>query len=185
MQIVNATGNYQDWNVYKKSLIICDITDYFCKTFLNARQDRTVDQMRQAARSGKQNIVEGACAAAISRETEIKLTGVAKASLQELLEDYRDWLRQHNCPIWEKDDPRTLQTRNFCRNHSNSEDFMAKIHDRSPETICNIMIVQIHQLDYMLYCVLQRAEQHFLEEGGIKEKMSVARHAWRKTNLGY
>ena len=169
------SGKYEDWNVYKLSLIICDITDFFVKKYLAKYGDRTVDQMRQAARSGKQNIVEGACAAATSRETEIKLTNVAKASLKELLEDYKDYLRQHKLSLWDKDDPRILQVRYFSRKHHNPDDFIMRFEMRSDETICNIAITLLHQLDYMLYCVIERAKRIFLERGGVKEEMYRAR----------
>lgn len=173
------TGKYEDWNVYKLSLIIVDITDFFVGTYLDRYRDRTVDQMVQAARSGKQNIVEGSCAAATSRETEIKLTNVAKASLKELLEDYRDYLRHHGLAQWDKNDPRTLQVRQFSRNHDDPRDYLGRLQTRSPEAVCNIAITLLHQLDYMLYCVIERAKQRFLERGGIKEEMYRARLAAR------
>ena len=132
-----------------------------------------------AARSGKQNIVEGACAAATSRETEITLTNVAKASLKELLEDYRDYLRFHNLELWGKNDHRTLAVRRFARRHDDPKLYTAKCRERSPETVCNIAITLLHQLDYMLYCVIERAKRRFLEEGGIREEMSRARRRKR------
>lgn len=176
---LKPTGKYEDWNVYKLSLIVCDITDYFVKTYLPAYGDRTVDQMRMAARSGKQNIVEGSCAAATSRETEIKLTNVAKASLKELLEDYRDYLRQHDLQIWGKDDPRTLQVRQFSKTHDAPADYLGRLPERSVETVANIAITLLHQLDYLLYRVIERSKQDFLERGGIKEEMYAARIAAR------
>lgn len=181
-QFILQTGKYEDWNVYKLSLIIQDITDWFTKKFLASYGDRTVDQMRQAARSGKQNIVEGSCAAATSRETEIKLTNVAKASLKELLEDYRDYLRHHNLNLWSKDDPRVLQVRTFARSHSDPSEFISRLETRSAETVCNITITLLHQLDYMLYCVIERSKKRFLEYGGIKEEMYRARVNHRNTH---
>ena len=165
-EFIPQHGVYEDWNVYKLSLIILDITNYFANTYLR-RTDRTIGQMEQAARSGKQNIVEGACAAATSRETEIKLTNVAKASLKELLEDYRDY------------DSRTLAVRRFAKIHDSSQIYIDKCRERSPETICNIAITLLHQLDYMLYCVIERAKERFLEQGGIREEMSRARRRRR------
>lgn len=165
--------------MYKLSLIIVDITEYFVKTYLDKYGDRTVDQMRQAARSGKQNIVEGSCAASTSRETEIKLTNVAKASLKELLEDYRDYLRHNNLQIWDKNAPQTLQVRKFSKYHDRPEDYIDKLPERSAETVCNIAITLLHQLDYMLYRVIERAKKRFLEQGGIKEEMFRARLACR------
>lgn len=177
-KFLSPTGNYETWNVYLLSVIVLDITDYFVKTFLS-RGDRTVDQMRQAARSGKQNIVEGSCAAATSRETEIKLTNVAKASLKELLEDYKDYLRFNELQLWEKDDIRTIAVRRFAKNNTDSKVYVDKCKKRSPETICNIAITLLHQLDYLLYLVIERAKREFLEKGGIREEMYRARREWR------
>lgn len=179
---IPISGRYEDWNVYKLSLIIVDITDYFVKTYLEKYGDRTVDQMRQAARSGKQNIVEGSCAAATSRETEIKLTNVAKASLKELLEDYRDYLRHNKMSLWDKNSPQTMQVRRFSRTHDRPEDYLDRFPMRSAETICNIAITLLHQLDYLLYKVIERAKHRFIEQGGIKEEMYRARIAYRDHN---
>ena len=167
-EFIPQHGVYEDWNVYKLSLIILDITNYFANTYLR-RTDRTIGQMEQAARSGKQNIVEGACAAATSRETEIKLTNVAKASLKEF----------HNLELWDKNDSRTLAVRRFAKIHDSSQIYIDKCRERSPETICNIAITLLHQLDYMLYCVIERAKERFLEQGGIREEMSRARRRRR------
>src|SRR5205809_6279809 len=95
-------GNYQEMLSYQKAEVVYDLTFRFCQRFLT-KGDRTVDQMIQAARSGKQNIAEGSKAAATSKETEIKLTNVARASLEELLIDYRDFLRVRDLPLWDKD----------------------------------------------------------------------------------
>ena len=179
LDFIRLTGKYEDWNVYKLSLIIVDITDLFVKTYLDRYRDRTVDQMVQAARSCKQNIVEGSMAAATSRETEIKLTNVAKASLGELREDYRDYIRHNNLQLWGKDDIRTLQVRKFTKTHDNPEDYLPKLRQRSAEAFCNIALTLCHQLDYMLYCVIERAKSIFLEKGGIKEEMYRARIATR------
>ena len=95
-------GNYQELLSYQKAVVVYDLTFRFCKRFLK-NGDRTIDQMVQAARSGKQNIVEGSKASGTSKEMEIKLTNVARASLEELLEDYRDFLRVRDLAIWDKD----------------------------------------------------------------------------------
>ena len=105
-------GNYRNLIVYQKAECIYDITYYFAHTYL-AKGDRTIDQMIQAARSGKQNIVEGSMASGVSTETEMKLIGVARASFEELLEDYRDYLRTHNLCLWAKNDPRILTLRSL------------------------------------------------------------------------
>jgi four helix bundle suffix protein len=172
-------GNYEDWNVYQLSVIVSDITEMFIRKYLSYG-DRTVDQMRQASRSGKQNIVEGSCAATTSRETEIKLTNVAKASLKELLEDYKDHLRFNHMQLWDKDDARTVQVRRFAKTHHAPQEFVEKCENRSEETVCNIAITLLHQLDYLLYLVIERAKRDFLENGGIREEMSRARRNFRR-----
>ena len=132
-------GNYQDLASFKKATVIYDLTFYFAKRFL-LKGDRTIDQMVQAARSGKQNIAEGCAAAATSAETELKLINVARASMKELLVDYEDYLRVRNLQQWSFDDERTQKTREFCKKHESSEDFMHDIDQRSDEAIANITI---------------------------------------------
>lgn len=171
-------GDYRKLKVFQVTTIIYDITHYFAHHVF-AANDRTIDQMVQAARSGRQNIAEGSAAAMTSKETEIKLTNVAKASLQELLLDYEDFLRQHGLRQWQKDDSRSLQTRRYCRSHHDPLVYVEAIKKRSPETVANIAIVLIHQADYMLERLLNHQKQKFLEEGGIKEAMYRARKAKR------
>lgn len=173
-------GRYDNLIVYKKSECICDVTDFFCKTFMNRRNDRTVDQMVQAARSGKQNIVEGTAASATSKETEIKLLNVAKASHQELLEDYKDYLAHHNLELWRSGDKRYSHTRARCREHSDREYYLGILPDCSDEMICNIAITLIHQVDLMLRNLIEYHKQEFLEQGGIREEMARGRIAYRQ-----
>lgn len=149
-------------------------------TFLNSR-DRTVDQMIQAARSGKQNIAEGSSAGSTSKETEIKLTNVAKASLQELLLDYEDYLRVKGHELWDKNDKRAIMTRNTCRNHNDSAYYMEAIKIRKPSTIANIAIILIHQADVLLERLIERQKADFLESGGIREQMTRARLQYRNS----
>ena len=173
-QFLKISGDYTDWSVYKKSVIICDITELFIRRAMN-KSSRTVDQMRQAARSCKQNIVEGVSDHTISAEMCIKLIGVARGSVRELLEDYRDFLRQNEMEIWDKNDPRTMVTRNFCLKNTDVKIFTEKCKSRSDETVANIMITLIKQMDAMLAKVLRSIELDFIEKGGIKEAMSRAR----------
>lgn len=180
MGFIKLPGSYENWNVYKKSVIICDVTEVFINRAL-PHNSRTVDQMRQAARSCKQNIVEGCSDKAISSEMCIKLIGVAKGSVRELKEDYKDFLRQHQLETWAKNDSRTIQTRNYCKSHDDPKEFTQKCSERSNETLANIMITQISQLDYLLGKVLKKLEEEFLQEGGLKEAMS--KH--RKVHRGY
>lgn len=153
-------------------------TFYFAHRFLSGG-DRTIDQMIQAARSGKQNIAEGSAAASTSRETEIKLTNVAKASMQELLIDYEDYLRVRGLKRWEKDDPRYEQTRRFCSTHDSVSDYTCRIAERTDEVIANVAIILIYQLDYLLFRQIEAQKKAFLEQGGIREEMSRARRKQR------
>lgn len=100
-------GGCEQLKSFQMSEIVCDATVQFVKKYIN-KYSRTTDQMTQAARSGRQNITEGSMASAVSKETEIKLVGVARASLEELLLDYKDYRRQHGLTLWSKDSPMTL-----------------------------------------------------------------------------
>lgn len=175
---LKIAGDYSDWNVYRKSVIICDVTELFI-TRAMTRSSRTVDQMRQAARSCKQNIVEGISDSTVSAEMCMKLLGVARGSVRELMEDYGDFLRQNDLETWKPDDPRTITTRQYCRNHDDPKEFVEKCRMRSDETVANIMITQIRQIDAMLAKVLKKIEADFIASGGIREAMSNARRKHR------
>ncbi len=183
-QFLPQDGRYDDLIVYQKSGCICDITDYFCKTFMDGRKDRTVDQMVQAARSGKQNIVEGTAASATSKETEIKLLNVAKASHQELLEDYKDYLRHHNLPLWLPGNPHYSRTRRVCKAHNDSAYFMELMPRCNDEMIANLAITIICQVDLLLRNLIEYHKQEFLEHGGIREEMTRGRMAYRNSHTG-
>ena len=154
------TPSYKNLKSYEQAVTVCDLTVEFCKTYLNPKS-RTVDQMEQAARSGKQNIVEGCAASRHNPQTEIKLLGVARASFEELLEDYHDFLRQRGLEIWSKDDSRSLELRSipYKTDRSDKTDKTYKL-DRSdrtyksymgePEKIANAMITLINQTNYLL-----------------------------------
>lgn len=177
-QFLKISGNYEQWNVYRKSVIVCDVTEYFISNYLPIGS-RTIDQMRQAARSCKQNIVEGVSDGCVSMEMCIRLIGVARGSLRELREDYGDYLRQHDYSVWSADDERTARTRAYCLNHYDPRAFVGECMKRSPETVANIMLTQARQLDAMLAGVLKKLQREFLAEGGIKEAMTRARLASR------
>ncbi|MBR4676788.1 MAG: four helix bundle suffix domain-containing protein [Bacteroidales bacterium] len=171
-------GHYKHLRVYKVTEIIYDITYYFTQKYLS-RGDRTVDQMIQAARSGKQNIAEGNQASATSAETEIKLTNVAKASLEELLIDYEDYLRVRHIEQWGKLHPRYEPMRKYARSESIINDYNKYIVRMTDEEIANLCITLIHQAIYMLYKLLEHQQDRFVKEGGIKEKMYKARTEYR------
>ncbi len=175
---LKIAGDYSNWNVYRKAVVICDVTEMFIRRY-GKPQSRTNDQMRQAARSCKQNIVEGISDSTVSVEMCLKLLGIARGSVRELAEDYRDFLRQEKLLIWPRDDSRTVSTRVYCLSHDNPSDFVEKCECRSAETIANIMLTLIHQIDSMLAKTLQKIERDFVVEGGIKEKMTQVRRAQR------
>lgn len=172
-------GNYRDLLVYQKAECLYDITFFFAKNYFVARKDRTVDQVVQAARSGKQNIAEGCSAGATSSEMELRLLGVARASMQEVLADYEDYLRTRGLQQWSVDDPRTHQTQEYCKKHYSPLDYTKDIDRRSPEAICNIAITLIHQYDTMMGNLIDRLQKDFVEEGGIRERMTAARLGYR------
>lgn len=171
---------WKDLYFYQKSDAIYQLTVEFCRRFLPAHGDRTVDQMVQAARSGKQNIAEGNEAGTTSMETNIKLMNVAKASLKELQEDYEDYLRTHGMRIWSVQEPRCRAARDWCRTHNATTDYMKVCQTRDDETVANVALIAIHQTDYLLYKLIEKLKEDFLQQGGIKEQMSAARRQWRE-----
>ena len=171
-------GHYRNLRVYQVTEMIYDITFYFCQRFLQ-KGDRTIDQMVQAARSGKQNIAEGNQAAATSSETEIKLTNVAKASLEELLDDYEDYLRVRGLQQWGQLHPRYDAMRQYARSKQIQKDYASQIQKMNDEEIANLSITLIHQASYMLQRLLETMQDRFVKEGGIKERMLHARLDYR------
>lgn len=172
-------GNYKDLIAYQKAECVYDITFYFAHKYLQ-KGDRTIDQMVQAARSGKQNIAEGSAASSTSAETELKLMNVAKASLHELLVDYEDYLRVRGLEQWSLNDHRTKAAQQFCSKHNIGSDYIALIETRSDEPIANVAITLIHQTDVMLRKLIERLEKDFVEQGGIRERMTAARLGYRQ-----
>ena len=172
--ILKRKGDYNNLIAYKKSVIIYDITFFFTQHFLQ-KGDRTIDQMLQAARSGKQNIAEGNRAAATSTETEIKLTNVAKASLEELLIDYQDYLRTRDKLLWDASNPRYEKMRAYAASELIFDQYHSLLHKYNDEALDNLCITLIHQTSFLLYRLLEKQEKNFLKEGGIKERMYQAR----------
>jgi four helix bundle suffix protein len=181
MNFLRQDNNYRTLKAFKKAECIYDVTYYFANKFLKSN-DRTIDQMIQAARSGKQNLAEGNIDGITSREMELKLTNVNRASLHELLLDYEDYLRVRDLKQWEYNDPRCVQTRRFCRNHLDSAIFREKIKERSDETVANIAITLIRQCDVLLKGLIEWKKRDFIKKGGIKEEMYKARKNWQKKN---
>ena len=173
-------GGYEDLLSFQKARIVYDGTVRFCERFLDSH-DRTVDQMIQAARSGKQNILEASQASGTSKETEIKLTNVARASLEELLEDYCDFLRTRGMALWAKTSREALFVRKLGSNKDASyETYRPYLETRPPEIAANIMVCLIHQTNYLLDQLLRQLEQAFLKEGGLRERMTRARLTERR-----
>ena len=168
-------GNYQTLLSYQKAEVIYEITWRFCDRFLR-KGDRTIDQMVQAARSGKQNIIEGSKAATTSKETEIKLTNVARSSLEELLEDYRDFLRVRDLRVWDKQSREAQYVRKLGLTSPMSFDVFREFTETRPaEVVANTSICLVHQADYLLDRQLKALEQAFLKDGGLRERMTRAR----------
>jgi four helix bundle suffix protein len=168
-------GGYEKLFSYPKTQIIYDATIRFCDRFISIKS-RTHDQMVQAARSGNKNIAEGSRISGTSKETELKLTNVARASLEELLGDYQDYLRQHGHKLWDMNSREALYVRRLGKKDNLSyEDFREFIETRTAEVVANILICLIHQANYLLDRQLRRLERDFLEQGGLRERMTRAR----------
>ncbi|HYZ73104.1 MAG TPA: four helix bundle suffix domain-containing protein [Chthoniobacterales bacterium] len=174
-RLIPPHGNCRELLSYRKAEIVYDVTFEFCGRFL-AKRDRTIDQMIQAARSGKQNILEGSKASRTSSEMEIKLTNTARASLEELLDDYHDFLRARKLALWGKGSREAQFVRRLGANpdvtYGQYQEFCET---RSPEVVANIAICLIHQTNYLLDEQIRRLERDFLKEGGLRERMTRAR----------
>ena len=183
-RLLPPRGDYQTLLSFQKAEVVYDITFRFAHKYLG-RGDRTVDQMIQSARSGKQNILEGSKAATTSKETEIKLTNVGRASLEELLADYRDYLRVRDLRIWDKDSKEALFVRDLGRKTPQTfELYREFVESRSDEVIANIAICLIHQTNYLLDQQMTTLEKEFLEHGGLRERMTKARLNYRNNRKG-
>lgn len=178
--IPNKGNNYKALLSYQKSDVVFQMTYYFCNHYLD-KFDRTVDQMIQAARSGKQNIIEGCSASVTSSKTEMNLINVAKASLHELLEDYEDYLKTRGFSQWQKGSKEYEAMRRLGRQYNDATFFMRLISTRPPETIANMAIILLHQADYLLYKQLQRISEDYLNHGGFSERL----YELRKKRRGY
>lgn len=181
---IPPNSGYKKLKSYQKSVVIYDATIYFCDRFFRNNRRQT-DQMEQAARSGKQNNAEGSMASATSKQTEIHLTNVARASLGELQEDYEDFLRINKFPIWDKTHPAAVKITELSRSsEENYETYRPYIENESPEVSANTIRHLILQAILMLNRQLQRLEQDFLKGGGIRERMTTARQEYRNSTSG-
>jgi len=189
--LIPQHGGYRNLRSFQTAQLVYDATVIFCNRFID-RRSRTHDQMVQAARSGVQNIAEGSMASVTSKKMELKLTGVARASLEELLLDYQDFLRQRGLPIWDKNSAEALAVRNKYQKsqavQSDKSDSSDKsdpysIATASKEVAANTLICLVNQASYLLGRQLQRLEQAFLAEGGFTEKLYSERQK-RKRGAG-
>ena len=184
MSTLNPNGflqqesDYTQLLFYKKTVILYDLTFFFKERYLQ-KGDRTQDQMEQAARSGKQNIAEGMVDGMTSVEMMLKLLNVARGSLRELKEDYEDYLRVHKLPIWDKTHPRYDKMVRYCYSHHETSNYSKFFERWSEEELCNTAITHCHQADRGLIIYMKKVENSFLEQGGIREKMSNARRNTR------
>ena len=172
--IIPPHGGYEKLASYQKSVLVYDGTVVFCRRFLR-KGDRTVDQMVQAARSCKQNIVEASQASGTSKETEIKLTNVARASLEELLEDYRDFLRVSGNTQWAKDSKEAVFVRDESKKALGATRFAEIFETRPSVILANVMICLVKLTGYLLDRQIKALEAAFIEEGGLRERMTQAR----------
>ena len=160
--------------------IAYDATVAFCSRFIDKRS-RTHDQMVQAARSGKQNIAEGCMVSGTSKKSELKLIGVARASMEELLQDYEDYLRQGGLPLWKKEHPAAAKVRGLCYEKNRSyKTYRSYIEEDPPETAANTLVCMINQTNYLLDRQLRALEKEFLERGGFTERLYKARTEMRQ-----
>jgi restriction system protein len=174
-ELIPAHGGYRNLKSFQQAELIYDATVKFCDRFIGKRS-RTHDQMVQAARSGRQNIAEGSQASATSKKTELKLTGVARASLEELLLDYEDFLRQRDLILWEKDHPSAKVIRRLAYEKNRSYlTYKTYIENSTAEVAANTVLCLIHQANYLLDQQLRQLEQAFLKEGGFTERLYHAR----------
>lgn len=179
LKIVLPHGGYKKLIAYRKSDVIYEGTVLFCRRFLPQRGDRTVDQMIQAARSCKQNIAEGSAASGTSKETELKLTNVARATLDELMEDYRDYLKINNRVEWNQESEKVVAARDYAKSHNDWVDWKEIFETRPADTLANLMLTLCNQTSYLLGRMIERQEADFKKMGGVRERMHAARTAVR------
>lgn len=178
--LIPPHGGYRELKSYQNAEIVYDATVKFCERFVDPRS-RTRDQMVQAARSGKQNIAEGSMVSGTSKKTELKLVGVARASFEELLLDYEDFLRQRQLKVWEKNHPTAQAVRKLVyRTNRTYGTYRPYIEESPPEVAANTLICLINQTNYLLDQQLRQLEKQFLEEGGFTERLYRTRVEARK-----
>lgn len=178
-KVLRSQTKWAELYFYQKTDVLYQLTFIFTKQHLLQFGDRTVDQMVQAARSGKQNIVEGSEDGVTSMEMEIKLLNVARSSIHELREDYEDYLKSRELPLWDKTHPRYERMLKFCRNHNRWGDYEKLAAKMNAEEMANTALTLCHMVDKMMISYQKKLEKEFVTEGGIKERMTAARLGYR------
>lgn len=177
--VLRKQTNWKNLWFYQKTVVLYQMTYVFTRRFLPQYGDRTVDQMVQAARSGKQNIVEGSADGVTSMEMELKLLNVARSSIQELLEDYEDYLPTHHLTKWTQGHPRFDSMLRYCRTHNHVGDYEKFFEKWTDEEMANIGITLCRMVDKMMMTYQQKKDEEFVTEGGIRERMTAARLGYR------
>ena len=181
MAFLRKQTNWENLYFYRKTVVLYQMTVVFCRRFLPKYGDRTVDQMVQAARSGKQNIVEGLADGVTSTEMELKLLNVARASIKELKEDYLDYISAHSLVRWQAGHLRYDSLLAFCREHNDLEEYEPYFTKWSDEEIANCALTLCHMVDRMMSTTLELKQKDFVENGGIRERMTAERLGRRQT----
>lgn len=179
-KVLRNQTKWQDLYFYQKSDVLYQMTIVFCRRFLPLSGDCTVDQMVQAARSGKQNIVEGCADGVTSSEMQLRLFNVARASIQELREDYQDYLKAHFGNVWQTGHPRYSSMLTFCRTHNQLADYTPFFERWTDEEMSNVGYTLCRITDKMMSSYIDGLATQFVEEGGIKERMYAARTTYRQ-----
>ncbi|HEV8137972.1 MAG TPA: four helix bundle suffix domain-containing protein [Pyrinomonadaceae bacterium] len=178
--LIPSHGGYRKLKSFQSAEIVYDATVKFCNRFID-RRSRTHDQMVQAARSGRQNIAEGSQASGTSKKTELKLVGVARASLEELLLDYEDFIRQKGFVLWEKGHSTSRAIRALAYQENRTYlTYRTYVESSSAEVAANTIICLIHQTNFLLDQQLRQLERDFLEQGGFTERLYNMRKDFRK-----
>lgn len=179
-QIIQGQAVWKNLHIYQKADVAYQLTFAFCDRFIHLYKDRTRDQMIQAARSCKQNIVEGLADGITSTEMQLKLLNVARASLQELKEDFTDYIKSRHLTLYTAKSPAYTPMLQYCRSHNKLEDYQPYFTTWTDEQMCNYAITICHIIDKMMMTFLKKLEEEFVTEGGIKERMHRARTGYRQ-----
>lgn len=177
--VLRSQANWRELWFYQKADVLYQLTCVFSRRFLPAYGDRTVDQMIQAARSCKQNIVEGLADGVASMESEMKLLNFARGSVQELREDYEDYIKRHSLCLWTSGHARYDDMLEYCRSHNRLEDYSPYFEKWNGEEMANVASTLSHMIDKMITSYQEKTEKEFVSEGGIRERMTRARIDYR------